>query len=97
MSEKKALTPEQKAALGVFKERRGVSEELRQYYANFKKTRKKIVVALGDEPATIPQLAERTGLAADLVLWHLMGMRKYGELKETGDDGDYALYQRIKE
>ncbi len=50
--------------------------------------------ALQDEPRTVPQLAEATGLAAHEVLWHVAAMKKYGLVEEAGMDDaeEYYLY-----
>jgi predicted transcriptional regulator len=56
--------------------------------------RKPIRQALKDGGAqTIPQLAERTGLPAHQVLWHVTAMRKHDLVVEAGKDGDYYQYQ----
>lgn len=47
------------------------------------------------DAATVPQLAERVGVAAHEVLWHVTGMRKYGEVRELGEDGENPLYALI--
>ena len=51
-----------------------------------------------DAPQSVPQLAERTGIPAHEVLWHV-AMKKYGAVEETGIDesGDYYLYGLSKE
>jgi predicted transcriptional regulator len=48
--------------------------------------------ALAKGPATIPQIAGMTGQASERVLWHVMAMKKFGQVAETGQDGDYFLY-----
>jgi predicted Rossmann fold nucleotide-binding protein DprA/Smf involved in DNA uptake len=54
-----------------------------------------ILDALRDEPRTIPQIAEAIGQPAHEVLIWVMGMRRYGWLREVkGSDGDgYFRYQ----
>jgi hypothetical protein len=46
-------------------------------------------------PATVPDLAGKTGLPADQVLWQLAGMRKYGQVQEAGMSGDYVKYELV--
>jgi predicted transcriptional regulator len=56
--------------------------------------RKPIRQALEDAGAqTIPQLAEKTGLPAHEVLWHISAMKKRNLVVETGKDGEYYQYQ----
>ena len=38
-------------------------------------------------PATVPQIAEQTGLPAALVLWYVAALKKYGELVEGRQEG----------
>jgi hypothetical protein len=54
-----------------------------------------ILAALHDEPRTIPQIAEAIGQPAHEVLIWVMGMRRYGWLREVkGSDSDgYFRYQ----
>ena len=92
----KILTAGQKQALAVLRETMGgISDEKRQAQRNRIRLRKAIRKALESDAATVPQLAERTDATAHEVLWHVTGMRKYGEVRESGEDGDYPLYALI--
>ncbi len=57
--------------------------------------RKQVRTALAEGPATVPSLAAATGLATRDVLWHVAAMRKYGDLVESGMDGDYCTYSLV--
>ncbi len=55
----------------------------------------RILAALGDEPRTIPEIAEAIGEPAHEVVVWVMGMRRYGwlrEIKGSEDDG-YFRYR----
>ena len=55
----------------------------------------RILEAMRDEPRTIPEIAEAIGRPShEVVIW-VMGMRRYGWLREVkGSDGDgYFRYQ----
>jgi DprA winged helix domain len=92
------LTETHREALKLFRERHGgVAESLKKYAADFRRERKRITEALQAAPATVPELARRTGLAADRVLWHVAGMRKYGAAREAGPDGDYVKYELLEQ
>ena len=54
--------------------------------------RKQVRGALIAGPSTVPALAAATGLPTKDVLWHVAAMRKYGDLFESGMDGDYCTY-----
>jgi hypothetical protein len=45
-----------------------------------------------DEGLTVPQIAAAAGLPADKALWYVTAMRKYGQVIEGEQDGDYFRY-----
>ena len=59
--------------------------------------RKKIRAALAGGPATVPELAAASGVPSRSVLWHVAAMRKYGELVEDAQAGDYFRYRLVAE
>ena len=50
---------------------------------------------LAGEPATVPRIAEETGMPSDRVLWFVAAMKKYGEIVEDGQDGGYYRYTLV--
>ncbi len=62
-----------------------------------KDTRRQIVQAMDGEPKTVPEIAATSGLPAEQVLWHIIAMKKYNLVIETGQSDDYYLYQQVKE
>jgi predicted transcriptional regulator len=91
------LTEAHKAALKIFRERRGgISESLKQHASGFRQQRKQLTEVMKAGAATVPELAQKAGLPADQVLWHLSGMRKYGLAQEAGQAGDYVKYELAK-
>jgi hypothetical protein len=92
------LTDAHRTALKLFRERHGgLADSLKNYAADFRRERKRITELLQAAPATVPELARLTGLAADRVLWHIAGMRKYGSAREVGPDGDYVKYAFVEQ
>ena len=59
--------------------------------------RRHICQATREAPKSVPQIAQMTGVPAHEVLWQITAMRKYGDVVETGDCGEYILYQAVKE
>jgi hypothetical protein len=57
--------------------------------------RRKIREELSKGPKTVPELATACDLPAGEVLWHTAGMRKYGELVEDVQAGDYFKYRLL--
>lgn len=50
-----------------------------------------------DEPRTIPQIAEKVAMPADLITWHMMTMNKYYLLEPAGiDDQDEYHFYKLK-
>jgi len=48
--------------------------------------------ALKAGPLTVPEIAEASGLPTKDVLWYVTAMRKYGDVVEDVQDGDYMRY-----
>ncbi len=83
--------------LKIFRERLGgLSEEKKVWAKQQRATLKAIRQALQPGPATIPDIAARAALPSETVVWHVMAMKRYGQLVECGQSGDCFLY-RIKE
>lgn len=59
---------------------------------DFKTIQRIIFNAIKDEPKTIPQIAEITGLPINIVTYNLQSSFKYGYIKETGMDEDQEYY-----
>ena len=57
-----------------------------------RKAVKAIKEQLRDEPRTVPEIAEATGLAPAKVLWFIATLKKYGEILEGDKDGGYFRY-----
>jgi predicted transcriptional regulator len=79
--------------LKVFRERMGgLTEEKKAYGKEQRETRKALQSALKAGPRTVPELARETNLPSHKVMWYLMAMKRYGELVEAGEAGDYVKY-----
>lgn len=85
--------PKPKRAIEVLRERRGgMSNELKAYVSNQQKVYKALRAALKAGPRTVPQLAAECGIPAPEVMWHLMAMRRYGEVLDGAEQNGYLLY-----
>jgi DNA-binding IclR family transcriptional regulator len=52
---------------------------------------------LADGPLSVPELSQSAGLPAEEVMVWLMGMRKYGFVAETDQDGEgYYRYAAVR-
>jgi hypothetical protein len=89
--------PKQRKPIQVLRERcGGMSERLKAYYKEQNSLRKQLREQLQGGARTIPELVAATGLDTTRLTWHVMAMKKYGELCDAGLDGDYYRY-RLKE
>ena len=91
MSEKKRKT------IDYIKERRVVSEEVKEKRKEFVRLKKLILKALELGEKSIPEIADETKLALPVVTYTLMTLRKFGDV-EAGeiDDDDEFFYYKLK-
>lgn len=62
-----------------------------------KKAVKAIKDALAGDGATVPAVAEQTGMPPAEVFWYLAALKKYGEVLEGDKDGAYFRYKLAAE
>lgn len=75
------------------KERGDMIEIAQQRLKEQTRIRKEIARVLKVGPQTAPAVSAATGISTEVVFWHLMALRKYGQVVEAGEDGDYYRYQ----
>jgi hypothetical protein len=89
----KTAAEKPKRPLDVLRERRGgMSAQLKETFKQQQQNRKLMRQALKAGPKTVPQLAAACGIEGRVAMWNLMAMRRYGEVIETGEQGDYLVY-----
>jgi hypothetical protein len=82
-----------KRPIEILRERHGgMSKELKDYFNEQQKTYKTLREALKKGPRTVPQLALECSLPSPDVMWHLMAMRRYGEVHDGPERNGYLLY-----
>ena len=74
---------------------RTVSDEVKAKRKEFNRIKKLILKALTPGPKSIPQLAKEIDLSIDVITFHLMTLRKYGDV-ETGEIDDMDEYFSYK-
>lgn len=88
---------EKKKTVDRMKKKREVPAGLREKVREFNRVKKIIMEELGDEPKTIPEIAESSGLKKRVVTYHLMSLMKYGQVEEDRmDDMDEYYYYRAR-
>lgn len=86
-------SPKPKRPIEALRDRRGgMSAELKAYVSNQQKIYKALRAALKAGPRTVPQLAAECGIPGPDVMWHLMAMRRYGEVLDGPEENGYLLY-----
>jgi len=84
--------------IDIIKTKRKVAEPLRQRHKEYMALRRKIREALADGEATIPQIAQKTGIPADQVVFVVMTLRKFDEIVAGEmDDMDEYYYYKLSE
>jgi len=92
-SEKSEPKQKEKRPIDILRESHGgVSDELKAYFKEQNQVRKALIEAFKQGAETVPELADRTKLDPSRVLWHVMAMKKYGQVVEAGEKGDYPTY-----
>ncbi len=85
-----------KDALKALREsRRSMIEEASRRMKEHKKAMDAVRGALQEDPGTIPELAQATGLETSRTLWIVATLKKYGEVAEGEKDGSYFRYRHV--
>ena len=71
----------------------GMSKELKEYFNERQRLKKAIRAALADGPCSVPEIARACKIPPPKAMWHVMAMRRYGEVIEAGERDDYVLYE----
>ena len=61
-----------------------------------KRIQQEICKVIRENPKTVPEIAEATGMPSHEVLWYLASFKKYGIVVEDGMCGDYPLYRNAE-
>ncbi len=85
--------PKPKRPMEILRERHGgMTKELKEYFNERQRLKKAIRAALSDGPRSVPEIARACELPPPKAMWHVMAMRRYGEVVEAGERDDYVLY-----
>ena len=94
MSEEQVTKPKkEKLSSQILRERLGaVPKKPLEISREHAKIKKKLKEVLKDGPKTVPELAQATKLPSKDVFWHLMSLKKYGEVTEGEEQDNYVEY-----
>jgi len=62
-----------------------------------KQAQQAITKALKEQPRSVLDVSQATGLPSKDVLWWLAALKKYGLVAEDGMNGDYPIYKLVEE
>ncbi len=83
-----------KRPIEILRDRQGgLSKELKEYFNEQQRIYKALRAALKTGPKTVPQLARECALDPPKAMWHLMAMRRHGEILEDAEQEGYLLYR----
>jgi hypothetical protein len=82
-----------KRPIEILRDRQGgMSKELKEYFNEQQRIFKAIRAALKAGPKTVPQLAAECKLDPPKAMWHLMALRRHGEILEGAEERGYLMY-----
>ena len=85
--------PSSKSKVQILKELRAMhADTVNKAQAQLKAQqaiRKSLKQAMINGPMTVPEIAAAVELPSETVLWHLVAMKKYDLVVETGQSGEY--------
>jgi hypothetical protein len=94
--ERKTPPPKKEKAkrpIEILRDRQGgMSKELKEFFNEQQRVFKAIRTALASGPKTVPQLAAEIKVDAPKTMWHLMALRRDGEVVDGAEQGGYLLY-----
>jgi predicted transcriptional regulator len=84
--------------IDIIKQKKEVSEKVKENMKAFNKIKRAILKALEEEPKSIPQVAQEIDLPQDVVTFHLMTLQKFGDIEvdDLDDMDEYYLYKLKK-
>jgi predicted Rossmann fold nucleotide-binding protein DprA/Smf involved in DNA uptake len=93
MTDEQAAKPKKKLSSRILRDRLGSApKQPLQLSSKHIKLQKRLKQVLADGPKTVPDIAETTGLPTRQVFWHLMSLKKYGEIIEGEERDSYVEY-----
>ncbi len=93
MSEGEAIKEKKKLTSRILRDRLGgIPQAPLEISRKHQEAKKRLREALKEGPKTVPEISDQTGMPSRDVFWHLMSMKKYGEVIEGEEQGSYVRY-----
>ncbi len=91
------MNTEKGQSVKIMREKRKVSEAVKENLKDFNKKKRLILDELKKEELTIPMVSTRTGIPLDEVVYYLLSLVKFGFIQTSRiDDMDEYFYYKIK-
>lgn len=84
--------PDKEAMKALRAERKEAVDRAAALAKEHRKAIKAVRERLAESAATVPEIAQATGLPQDRTLWLVASMRKFGQVVEAEKDGDFYRY-----
>jgi hypothetical protein len=82
-----------KRPIEILRDRQGgMSKELKEFFNEQQRIFKTIKIALKAGPKTVPQLAKECNLDPPKTMWHVMALRRDGDVVEAAEQDGYPQY-----
>jgi hypothetical protein len=83
-----------KRPLEILRDRRGgMSKQLKESFNEQQRIFKAIRTALGSGPKSVPQLAAECKIDPPKMMWHVMALRRDGDLVDGAEQDGYLMYR----
>jgi predicted ArsR family transcriptional regulator len=93
VSAPKKRSSAREALRSLREERRAAIATTRDRVKHVTRLQSLVVEALTDGPLTVPELAEKSGVASSEALWHLMALKRFGRVVEVEKVGRTGYYR----
>ena len=92
MSQQEAAKKRSQVLKELREKRAGTVEKAQAYLKEQRAIRKRMNQVMKNGPMTVPEISAAVDLPADVVLWHVVAMKKYDLVTEIGQSGEYYQY-----
>jgi predicted Rossmann fold nucleotide-binding protein DprA/Smf involved in DNA uptake len=91
------MEKEKGQSVKIMREKRKVSEAVKDNLKDFNKRKRVILDELKKEELTIPMLCNKTGMPKDEMVYYLLSLVKFGFVQTSRiDDNDEYFYYKLK-
>ncbi len=91
------MNSEKGSTVKIMRDKRKVSETVKENLKDFIKRKRAISEALGEERLTIAEISKKSGMPLSETVYYVCSMVKFGIVEPAGiDDNDEYFYYKMK-